>query len=60
MNVLRAVLQINEADYPDEESISKFMQDNKTDCALKIFDTNAVIKFPQYILDAISWEHEQE
>jgi len=59
---LRKVLEITKEAHPDEKSISDFMQNknNKTTCALKIFDTEEDIKFPQYILDAISWEHEQE
>ncbi len=39
---------------------SKYMKENKTDCALKIFDTDIDIQFPQYILNAISWEYVQE
>ncbi len=35
------------------ESIEKYMTDNKTDYALKIFDSEEYIKFPKYILDAI-------
>jgi putative ATP-dependent endonuclease of OLD family len=31
-----------------------YMKTNKTDVALKIFDTKEVITFPQYILDAIA------
>lgn len=31
----------------------KYMQANKTKCALKVFDTTEKINFPQYILDAI-------
>lgn len=30
-----------------------FMQANKTDCALKIFDTKEIITFPSYILNAL-------
>jgi putative ATP-dependent endonuclease of OLD family len=60
LEVLRGILQLNDTAYPDEKSISSFMQNNKTDCALKIFDTNIDIEFPQYILDAINWEYEQE
>ena len=31
-----------------------YMKENKTDCALKVFDTNEEIKFPEYIINAIS------
>lgn len=60
LNVLREVLEIKETKYPDENSIIEYMKNNKTDCALKIFDTSKDVKFPQYILDAISWEYEQQ
>ncbi|MCD8179648.1 MAG: hypothetical protein LUE98_20505, partial [Tannerellaceae bacterium] len=37
-----------------EEEMHKFMKTNKTKCALKIFETEEDIAFPQYILDSIS------
>ncbi len=33
--------------------LTSYMQNNKTECALKIFDATEDVKFPQYILDAI-------
>ena len=36
-----------------DETLLKFMKANKTDCALKIFNTERTIKFPRYILKAI-------
>ncbi len=60
LDVLRDVLDIEETKYPDENSIIEYMKDHKTDYALKIFDTSKDVKFPQYILDAISWEYEQQ
>lgn len=60
IDVFRNVLGIKASDYSDQNAISSYMQDNKTDCALKIFDTDEDIKFPQYILDAIEWEYVQE
>ena len=36
-----------------DEDLLKFMKANKTDCALKIFNTKRTIKFPRYILKAI-------
>ena len=58
--LLREILDIKESEYPDQNAISSYMQNNKTDCALKIFDTDKEVKFPQYILDAIEWEYVQE
>lgn len=40
--------------YTDENDMHKYMHANKTECALKIFDTDEEIVFPQYILDAIN------
>ena len=40
--------------FADDDSLLKFMKANKTDCALKVFETKDAIKFPKYILDAIS------
>jgi len=60
LGILREILGIKEKKYPDEKSISDYMQSNKTDSALKIFDSDKNIKFPQYILTAIGWEYEQE
>jgi len=57
---LREVLNIKKDKYPDQKSISDYMENNKTDCALTIFDTDKDIAFPQYILDAINWEYVQE
>ena len=37
-----------------EDELHKYMHNNKTDCALKIFDTDQTIAFPQYITDAIT------
>ena len=39
--------------YSNIDDMHKFMKSNKTECALKIFDTTEEIIFPQYILDAV-------
>jgi len=39
--------------YENIESLKKYMENNKTECALKIFETNKTIIFPKYIEDAI-------
>lgn len=38
------------------DDLHQYMHGNKTDCALKIFDSSDTIIFPQYILDAINDE----
>ncbi|MGG7036017.1 MAG: ATP-dependent nuclease [Flavobacterium sp.] len=39
--------------FADIDELHKHMKSNKTESALKIFDSNENIKFPEYILDAI-------
>ena len=39
--------------FVDIDELHKHMKSNKTECALKIFDSSENIKFPEYILDAI-------
>ncbi len=51
--LLRKVLGVSS----ETTDLKTYMQNNKTECALKIFDTPEDIKFPQYILDAIAWEY---
>lgn len=41
----------------EADKLSGYMQNNKTDCALKIFDAVADVKLPRYILDAVEWEY---
>ncbi|MFS0824805.1 ATP-dependent nuclease [Bacillus sp. 1P02SD] len=37
----------------DDERLTQYMINNKTNCALKIFEADESIKMPRYILDAI-------
>ena len=55
LGVLNHILGKN---YNTNDELLKFMKANKTDCALKIFQTDQEITFPQYILDAIEDDHE--
>jgi len=56
LDVLREVLGIEKTKYPDKNSIINYMgnSNNKTKCALKIFETEKDINFPKYILEAIT------
>ena len=45
---------IFETTYVTDNELLKYMKDNKTLCALKIFETEKDINFPQYIMDAIN------
>lgn len=39
--------------YQNEDDLHRYMKENKTECALRIFDTEEDITFPQYIIDAV-------
>ncbi len=60
LDLLRKVLDIDKKEYPIQSDISTYMENNKTDSALKIFESDKDVKFPQYILDAVDWEHVQK
>ena len=40
--------------YKTDDELLNYMHKNKTECALAIFETEEQIKYPQYILDAIT------
>lgn len=52
-NSLESFNKIFGTTYTNIDDLHKYMRANKTDCALKIFDTTETVDFPQYILDAI-------
>lgn len=52
-NSLESLNKIFGTSYTNTDDLHKYMRANKTDCALKIFDTTETVNFPQYILDAI-------
>lgn len=52
-NDLKTLNKIFGKSYKDEESLKTYMKNNKTECALRIFETNDRITFPKYIEDAI-------
>jgi len=39
--------------YQTDNELRKYMRGNKTECALKVFETQEALNFPLYILDAI-------
>lgn len=39
--------------FTTDDQLLKYMKQNKTDCAMDIFDTSETITFPDYILEAI-------
>jgi putative ATP-dependent endonuclease of OLD family len=40
--------------YTENDELHKYMKANKTECALKIFDSTESINYPRYILDSIN------
>lgn len=52
-NGLEVMNKMLDVAYGDIDSLHKYMRNNKTDCALKIFEASTDIKYPQYMLDAI-------
>jgi putative ATP-dependent endonuclease of OLD family len=45
--------------YNTDDELHQYMKANKTECALRIFDTTEDFTFPQYILDAINSDEQQ-
>ncbi|MCG8398200.1 AAA family ATPase [Bacillus atrophaeus] len=52
-NTLDKLNSILETDFKTEDELRVYMKRNKTECALKIFQTTQVIEFPAYILKAL-------
>lgn len=42
--------------YTDEDELRKYMKHHKTECAMRIFDAEQSITFPNYIMEAIKNE----
>jgi len=49
------VTEINIDRYPDFETISIYMQKNKTDWALNVFNSQESLNYPEYINQVIDW-----
>lgn len=52
-NEIGVLNEIFKTEYTTKDELKEFMKNNKTDCALKIFNTSEKIKMPKYITDAI-------
>ncbi len=52
-NSLEILNHIFNTSYRTVDELHRYMKQNKTECALKIFTTDKDIKFPEYILEAI-------
>jgi len=53
VNSLEILNGIFDTNYNSVDDLHKYMQANKTDCALKIFSTEDNIKYPEYIMRAV-------
>ncbi|MDD5057264.1 MAG: AAA family ATPase [Sideroxydans sp.] len=52
-NSLEVLNKILGVEYAQVDDLHIYMRNNKTDCALRVFETKEAINYPQYILDAI-------
>ena len=59
-NDLQKSNKILGTDFDQCDDLHKYMKRNKTECALKIFDTKEELKFPDYIIEAIKWGYENK
>jgi putative ATP-dependent endonuclease of OLD family len=55
LKLLCDVIGIDYDKYKNADKIINYMKNNKTEYALKIFDSNKSIIFPEYIVKAIEW-----
>ena len=62
LNVLADIFNVRNQQGDDDlaDVLEKYMQSHKTDYALRLFESDQDINFPQYILDAVNWEYESE
>jgi putative ATP-dependent endonuclease of OLD family len=54
VNSLDVMNKVLETKLDNGDDLLAYMQKNKTDCALKIFNSSVVINFPEYIENAIN------
>lgn len=52
-NDLDTLNRILDTNYSTEDDLHKYMKENKTECALKIFSAKDNIEYPEYIKRAI-------
>ena len=55
LKALCDVISINSNIYNTSEKISAYMLSNKTDWALKVFESDTYLIFPEYISNAVAW-----
>jgi putative ATP-dependent endonuclease of the OLD family len=55
LKTLCKVIGLKHKDYNTCDKISKYMSNNKTTWALRVFETKETLEYPKYITDAITW-----
>ena len=60
LKALCNVISINSNTYDTSEKISAYMVSNKTDWALKVFESDTALLYPKYIIDAVAWCDEEK
>lgn len=53
-NSLDVLNEVFDTDYPNAQTITKYMTDNKTEWALAFFNTQETVGIPQYVQDAVA------
>lgn len=59
VNSLKSFNKIFGTSYEERDDMHKFMKNNKTYCALKIFESSIKIEYPEYIENVIKWCNEE-
>lgn len=49
------VIGVDATAYDTTDKVSKYMESNKTTWALKVFESDGVLKYPEYINNAVAW-----
>jgi len=55
LETLCKILNIDFKKYNNSKTVVDYMINNKTECALKIFESDEVLNFPEYIINAVKW-----
>lgn len=55
LKALCNVIGINSITYNTREKVSAYMVNNKTDWALKVFESDTALLYPEYISKAVAW-----
>ncbi|WP_395762949.1 hypothetical protein ACH34F_02750 [Elizabethkingia anophelis] len=53
VNNLTKLNTVFDTDFKNDDAMHTYMKTNKTECALRIFEADEELNYPQYVLDAI-------